>query len=377
VVASTDGGDLIVARLNPDGTPDASFGEGGIVRTALGVSVVGVEVATMSDGKVVFGAELGSAYGPPTVVVTRFTRRGAFDPTFNRGSPVFTSLGSSLGGLGLTAGGAIYLAGAHCCGSSVYVVRLRRNGVFDARFGRRGHRFVDDVVKGARVGAVVPLPGGNVDVVGAGRRQRFFALRLLPSSRLDSSFGHRGVAYVNDAAVSVAGAAVDGRGRLVLGGASESPTLENVRDIALVRLLGNGHLDRHFGGGQPVRQSFGSYVKVAAIGLQSMGQIVAGVTSSRCERGCDEIKPLLVRFLGGSGVVRCAGHKATIVGTRRGEALTGTRHRDVIAALAGNDVVNGRGGNDLICGNRGNDRLRGGPGRDRLFGGPGHDRREQ
>ena len=126
-----------------------------------------------------------------------------------------------------------------------------------------------------------------------------------------------------------------------------------------------------------MRQSFGSYVKVAAIGLQSMGQIVAGVTSSRCERGCDEIRPLLVRFLGGSGVVRCAGHKATIVGTRRGEALTGTRHRDVIAALAGNDVVNGRGGNDLICGNRGNDRLRGGPGRDRLSGGPGHDRREQ
>ena len=88
---------------------------------------------------------------------------------------------------------------------------------------------------------------------------------------------------------------------------------------------------------------------------------------------------------------RCAGLRATIVGTGRRDVLRGTARRDVIAALGGNDVVRGLGGADLIClgagtdrgiggagadrvlGQLGADRLEGGLGRDRLEGGPGRD----
>lgn len=80
---------------------------------------------------------------------------------------------------------------------------------------------------------------------------------------------------------------------------------------------------------------------------------------------------------------RCAGARATIVGTAGRDLLRGTPRRDVIAALGGNDRVLGLGGNDLIClgpgadrasGGAGADRILGGPGRDRLLGGPGRDR---
>ncbi|MGD9697268.1 MAG: calcium-binding protein [Thermoleophilia bacterium] len=72
-------------------------------------------------------------------------------------------------------------------------------------------------------------------------------------------------------------------------------------------------------------------------------------------------------------VVRCAGVRATIVGTPRGEVIRGTRRRDVIAALGGADRVLGGAGNDLICLGNGNDRGIGGRGADRIVGGAGRD----
>lgn len=76
---------------------------------------------------------------------------------------------------------------------------------------------------------------------------------------------------------------------------------------------------------------------------------------------------------GAAGPPKCAGRRATIVGTAGRDVLRGTRRADVIVALGGNDVVLGAGGNDLVCGGPGNDRLLGGLGADRLLGGPGKD----
>jgi Ca2+-binding RTX toxin-like protein len=70
---------------------------------------------------------------------------------------------------------------------------------------------------------------------------------------------------------------------------------------------------------------------------------------------------------------KCAGKKATIVGTVSAEKLKGTAGRDVIAALGGNDTIRALGGNDLVCGGAAKDRLIGGGGRDRLLGEAGND----
>lgn len=71
---------------------------------------------------------------------------------------------------------------------------------------------------------------------------------------------------------------------------------------------------------------------------------------------------------------RCAGRRATIVGSRRVDSLKGTKRRDVIAARGGNDTVRGLGGNDLICGGAGKDKIFGGTGSDRLLGESGADK---
>jgi Ca2+-binding RTX toxin-like protein len=70
---------------------------------------------------------------------------------------------------------------------------------------------------------------------------------------------------------------------------------------------------------------------------------------------------------------RCAGRRATIVGTGRRDVIRGTARRDVIAALAGNDLVRGLGGPDLVCLGPGADRGVGGAGADRILGQGGAD----
>jgi Ca2+-binding RTX toxin-like protein len=70
---------------------------------------------------------------------------------------------------------------------------------------------------------------------------------------------------------------------------------------------------------------------------------------------------------------KCAGKKATIVGSQGRDVLRGNAGPDVIVARGGRDRVLGKGGRDLICGGSGADTLSGGTGRDVVEGGSGDD----
>jgi len=70
---------------------------------------------------------------------------------------------------------------------------------------------------------------------------------------------------------------------------------------------------------------------------------------------------------------RCAGKKATVVGTNGKDKLKGTKGRDVISAGGGDDTVRGLKGSDRVCGGNGKDKIAGGPGRDKLRSGAGND----
>jgi uncharacterized delta-60 repeat protein len=376
VIGTVDDGDLVLMRLNADGSLDSPFGVAGVAKVKMGPPIFSPKVAIQSDGRIVVAAESGSGYGEGVVIVARYTAQGGVDPTFNAAAPLLTNLGSGPGGLGLFADGKIALASPRCCpGPSgvVHVGVLDATGVFDASFGDHGHRFLDDVVSRPEVAEVLTLSGGRIDVVGNGDSGAF-ALRLLPSGRLDPHFGKQGIAYMSGYKLRVAAAAIDGSGRLVIAGLSPFDFISHHRTgLTVIRRRVNGRPDRTFAGGAAARLRLSAETRATAIGIQSGNRIVALGEAGDCERECAPPTSLLLRFLGGSSRARCAGKRATIVGTRSGERIIGTAHRDVIAALSGDDVVRGRGGNDLICGNGGNDRLIGDGGRDRLLGGSGND----
>jgi uncharacterized delta-60 repeat protein len=380
VVASTIEGELLLGRLNPDGSPDGSFGKAGVARAGLGGPVVLTRVVVQKDGAIVVAAQReADGSGSTTVVVARYTTTGVPDPSFNGGVPVLTGLGSGLGGFGVFEDGGSAFAGPACCGTPtqpVQVGRLAASGAFDEAFADRGRRFIDDVTPELGVGAVIALPGGRIVVVGHSRRSNdAFVLRLLPNGRLDRTFGRRGIVFVPDSFRAVVGAALDTRGRLILVGTG-SPTGRG-NSLVVARRGPKGGPDRTFGGGSIVPLESPSGTRAVAMDLQSGGRIVALAEAGACFRSCPSPKSLLVRYIGGASNTRCLGKRATIVGTRQPETLIGTPRRDVIAALSGADTVRGRGGSDLICGGQGNDTLSGGKGRDRIQGGPGRDRLRQ
>jgi Ca2+-binding RTX toxin-like protein len=75
----------------------------------------------------------------------------------------------------------------------------------------------------------------------------------------------------------------------------------------------------------------------------------------------------------GPEVPRCAGHPATIVGSRDEAVIRATPHRDVIWAGPGEHEILGLGGSDVICAGPGDDVIYGGGGNDLIYGGAGHD----
>ena len=100
-MANVDGGeDFALARYNLDGTPDLSFGTGGRVVTDFGTFAQGFSwadgssVAIQGDGKIVLA---GAAYMDPgfDIALARYNPNGTLDPTFGTGGKVTTNLSTN------------------------------------------------------------------------------------------------------------------------------------------------------------------------------------------------------------------------------------------------------------------------------------------
>jgi uncharacterized delta-60 repeat protein len=372
VVATSSEGNVALYRLDPRGAPDPGFGQAGRVITDLGGTETADQVAFQADGKIVVAGSLqrsGETAGAADLLLSRYLPNGAPDPGFGQqGSVVSNFLPDDQPvAIAIDPDGRLVVAVEECCtgrGRAI-VVRFLAEGALDGGFSSQV-----GAGSSTSLSEIVPLPNGKLFVMGShpARGQQgliSFISRLLENGRPDRKFGREGLVSLGATAGSLDQAAVDADGRLVLAG-----TVNAAGDLHsslwVMRRLRNGRPDRTFAGGWQQRFELGGVTEVNALALQSEGRIVALGEGNECFRSCTSSRPVLLRFLGGDSGVRCMGHEATIVGTRRGEVLKGTGHRDVIAALAGNDTVKGRGGNDLICGGAGHDRLDGGPGRNRV-----------
>ncbi|MBX9585039.1 MAG: hypothetical protein K2X87_32440 [Gemmataceae bacterium] len=113
---------LVVVKLAADGTPDPTFGIGGVAGlrgagSGATNSFVGGGVAVAADGKVVVGGQQSGLGG----TAVRLTTAGAFDPTFNPTSliPGETIVPGLIGraSVALAPDGRIVLAGGDTTGS--------------------------------------------------------------------------------------------------------------------------------------------------------------------------------------------------------------------------------------------------------------------
>lgn len=216
---SAGNGDLLLVRLNPDGSFDSSFGTGGVVLAPLGGGPNGSQwaeadhLALQPDGKIVAsGYDYNS--GSPQSVLIRLNPDGTVDSSFANGGTLVTQLGdgcSSCGtpplgndALAVQADGKILGAGTAddpASSDASLIIRLNGDGGFDHTFGSGG-KVVDDLgthLAGGRssdLRALVLQANGKILVGGFGNDSTsngaFLVARLNSDGSLDSAFGTAG-----------------------------------------------------------------------------------------------------------------------------------------------------------------------------------------
>jgi uncharacterized delta-60 repeat protein len=281
-----------VALQAADGDLDLTFGVGGKVTTDFGTTYdIAEDVAVQPDGKIVVA---GGRFMPDTgdFAVARYNADGSLDATFGTGGRVFTDLnsGSSDSGraMALQADGKIVVAGQSTTPVSpadedFAVVRYNGDGSLDTTFGAGGIVRTDFGAQFFEGAFSVAIDGNGRIVVGGGSfsfaTQRDFAIaRYNPDGSLDTTFDGDGrvttpISTNNfDVAADVA---IQADNRIVAVGFADS-------NFALARYNVDGSLDTTFAGAGTVTTNFGGlFAEGAAVVIQPDGKVLAvGTTTS-------------------------------------------------------------------------------------------------
>ena len=204
-------------RYLPDGSLDGSFGSGGLVAADLGSFEEPRAVALQRDGRIVVAGETDCETAR-CFAAMRLNPDGSPDGSFGAGGVVrvpFYLQAAWANDVAIDAKGRIVMAGVRLRGGDAQdsalacVIRLLADGRPDPAFSKDGVALVDHGYGNDSAEAVV-LRGGKVIVAGDGRRasgaSRFGIARLRGDGRLDRSFGRRGRRLVSFGGRRIAGA---------------------------------------------------------------------------------------------------------------------------------------------------------------------------
>ncbi|MBZ9715884.1 delta-60 repeat domain-containing protein [Deinococcus multiflagellatus] len=248
-VGGTTGQDVFLAQYNADGTPDATFGSGGKVITAVGPtssSDSAYALQVLPDGKLVVAGNTANQGGTTgnDVALARYNADGSLDPTFGSGGKVITPVGGTSSqdyvfALQVQSDGKLVIAGyttnvGGTTGNDSLLVRYNTDGSLDPTFGS----------------------GGKV-ITAVGPTNSTDDIRALQ---------------------------VQSDGKLVIAGRTTNVGGTTTNDIVLVRYNADGTLDPTFGSGGKVITSVGgstdSMDYANALQVQPDGKlVVAGHTA--------------------------------------------------------------------------------------------------
>ena len=268
-----------VARLNPRGKLDKTFGGNGVVNINFvnGAVSSGAVVILQPDGKIVVGglAFIGICRLTVDTGLARLNSNGSFDANFGYGGIVALQsvYRSTFNSLAMQSNGKIL-----ALGDNTTVLRFLTNGVRDSSITG------GTIASIAHVGTGTFQPDGKV-VVGANYYEdNGYDLDLQPQRYLrggsaDPKFNGPIIDYggnypPNDFVVDSPNAiAVDSAGRVDVGGMSQAPDYSS--RFGLARFVPSGSLDATFGNGGTVTTQFLTTAEVTALAFQPDGKIIA------------------------------------------------------------------------------------------------------
>jgi uncharacterized delta-60 repeat protein len=272
-----------LARFNPDGTLDTSFGVGGKVKAALGPRGCTLDGPSVSGalgrhGKIV----IATACSDDRFVVARYRHDGTLDRSFSGDGMAAATLQlgvfeGRVAGVVVQPNGKIVVAGSTTYyippdgeGSPDFaVLRFNADGTLDDTFGGDGK-----VATGffGEAGDLALQPDGKIVMGGTSGCSGHACLgiiRLEPNGTLDPTFGDNGTVTTSGPIVTGADTlslAIQRDGRIVAGGSNPGFMLRRYRP--------GGRLDTTFGSDGLV-ETFAGWGDVAGVAIQENGKIVA------------------------------------------------------------------------------------------------------
>jgi uncharacterized delta-60 repeat protein len=247
---------LGIARLNTDGSVDATFNPGTSVDDGIN------SVAIQSDGKIILGGGFTQYQGVSRPGITRINADGSLDTTFNPGTGVndqITSVALQPDGKAVIAGYFTTYNGTARNG----MARLNANGTLDTTFNPGSG--VDYAVWSASVltNGTILIGGGFTLYNGTSRRG---VARINPNGSVDTTF-NPGTVSVNNLVRTVL---VQPDGKVIIGG--DFTTFNGISRNRIARLNADGTLDTTFSSGSGANNS------VECLALQPNGKLLIGGT---------------------------------------------------------------------------------------------------
>jgi uncharacterized delta-60 repeat protein len=331
-----------LARYDPDGNQDITFGNRGTVITRFGplgrFFNYASAVAIQGDGRIIVAGRVvtPSASNSVSLGLVRYNPDGSLDVSFGSSGMVISPFPASAPqGISLQADGKIIVA------FLTTLARYNSDGSLDSSFGSGGTTAVSFGVQGVAVQA-----DGKIIAVGF-TAQSFAVARYDPSGTLDPNFGSGGVVTTKFGTNSVDGARTvvfQPGGKIVVGGTSTSfpPSAPSVSAFALARYNNDGSLDGSFGSGGKLTISSESDT-LSSLALQADGKIVAGGGSISTLGADNYLRHFtVVRYTSDGGLDTSFGTQGKATGVSlsvSGSVLIENTGRIVLAGTVGNPPV--------------------------------------
>lgn len=252
-----------LTRYNIDGTPDASFGNGGKVFTSFNTVASSVRsMVIQTDGKIVAAGQLQVTSSTDIQFgLARYNTNGSIDSSFGMNGKVITKFGNGYNGLPgkivIKPDGGFIVAGSKDSGflstekQDIALVQYKPNGILDSAFGLNGIVITDILNRNEQCYSLAVQEDGKIVAGGSSAVPNtatlaFTAIRYYSNGIVDSSFGTEGHVFSNIDSSSCRGSSllIQPDGKIIIAGDINDVGRE---DFGMVRFTSDGIPDSTFG----------------------------------------------------------------------------------------------------------------------------------
>jgi len=291
-----DGVSAALLRYDTDGTLDTTFGDGdGVATISAGTAAVFVGIAIQSDDSIV-AAGMGNFTGffGGDALVARFDPSGVPDASFGGGDGITTTkigFGGFVGDVGLQSDGAIVVVGASLSitgNENMAVLRFDSTGTLDTTFGGDGIVKTDATAGPDSGSAVALLSDGSIVAIGTSGYEYGLLVGYNDDGTLNTGFGTDGIVQTELGGYGGGFAAGTRQSddRIVAVGDGTAVNSDGSPGILTARYTSTGQLDPTFGRDGTVFTSFGigpfggPQTSPAGVAIAPGGKIVVAGTNT-------------------------------------------------------------------------------------------------